>query len=439
MVGIAGAVPDPGNAEYHVRLGDIVVSDRNGVVQYDFVKAEPQAISHRNAPRPPGAGLLEAVGSLIAEELQNVRPWEKYIGKGIRDLGRTWKRPDNKSDVLEDVKSKPIRHPTDSDRRNGKPRVFHGTIASANKLLKDSSKRDALRNKFAVRAVEMEGSGIADSAWSLDKEYLVVRGTCDYCNPTKSNRWQKYAAIAAASYARSVIEAMSPSSNPAENKQTNIQPKTPPRKITLKFANINTTFEILFCDLFSLKGLRVIAVSEFFDSQLGNVVSTNSLHGIFLNKHFPNNLQEFDRQVDCQLAGRKYKVVKKSQGKNKSYPIGTSVLIAVDKIQYIVFSLCKADPKTCKADANMAMLVNALDGLWQFARINTNGEPLNLPLVGSGLSGVGIAPRDLLNLIILSAITDSKIKTITNAIRIVLHGSLMSEIDLREIQQHWSK
>ena len=38
MVGIAGAVPNPGKAEAHVRLGDLVMSGPQGVVQYDFDK-----------------------------------------------------------------------------------------------------------------------------------------------------------------------------------------------------------------------------------------------------------------------------------------------------------------------------------------------------------------------------------------------------------------
>ena len=38
MVGIAGGVPDPNNAENHVRLGDIVVSMDGGVMQFDLGK-----------------------------------------------------------------------------------------------------------------------------------------------------------------------------------------------------------------------------------------------------------------------------------------------------------------------------------------------------------------------------------------------------------------
>ncbi|MEP7125078.1 MAG: hypothetical protein ABJE95_29380 [Byssovorax sp.] len=37
MVGIAGGVPNPDRASDHVRRGDVVVSDRYGVIQYDFI------------------------------------------------------------------------------------------------------------------------------------------------------------------------------------------------------------------------------------------------------------------------------------------------------------------------------------------------------------------------------------------------------------------
>jgi nucleoside phosphorylase len=85
MVGIAGAVPNPNNVKAHVRLGDIVVSDRNGIVQYDMDKESPTETEIRNPPRPPGPALLEAARFLEAEELRNKRPWETYIDQAVHD------------------------------------------------------------------------------------------------------------------------------------------------------------------------------------------------------------------------------------------------------------------------------------------------------------------------------------------------------------------
>ena len=118
-----------------------------------------------------------------------------------------WARPDAGTDVLAgDVG--PVPHPSDPKRREGQPRVFLGPIASANTLLKDSAKRDALRNQFSAKAVEMEGSGITDATWTHGIGYLVVRGICDYCDAHKNDTWQNYAAMAAAAYVRALLESM---------------------------------------------------------------------------------------------------------------------------------------------------------------------------------------------------------------------------------------
>src|SRR5262249_9805613 len=52
MVGIAGGVPSPAKADEHVRLGDVVVSNQAGIVQYDFVKETAHDIVPRHPPRP---------------------------------------------------------------------------------------------------------------------------------------------------------------------------------------------------------------------------------------------------------------------------------------------------------------------------------------------------------------------------------------------------
>jgi nucleoside phosphorylase len=207
MTGIAGAVPNPSKPDDHVRLGDIVISGDKGVIQYDFDKESPHELEDRHFPRPPAAELLEAVRWLASEALLKKRPWDKYIDECIKQLGDEWRRPNESDDRLQDWDERPsVCHPTDAARTSGRPRIFQGTIASANKLLKNPVKRDALRDKYKVKAVEMEGSGIADATWHLDRGYLVIRGTCDYCNPDKGDVWHKYAAIIAAAYTRAVIE-----------------------------------------------------------------------------------------------------------------------------------------------------------------------------------------------------------------------------------------
>lgn len=211
MVGIAGGVPNPKKPADHVRLGDIVVSNQGGVVQYDFDKETVTSIEHRHSPRPPSPRLLDAVEALVAAEHEGHRPWIDYIVRAAHLKGSG--RPPEHMDVLTHSSRARtmLEHPTDPNRIPGQSRVFRGPIASANKLLKNPKKRDKLRDLFGVKAVEMEGSGIADATWDREVGYLVVRGICDYCDRNKGDDWQEYASIVAAAYARALLERMRPS------------------------------------------------------------------------------------------------------------------------------------------------------------------------------------------------------------------------------------
>lgn len=120
-----------------------------------------------------------------------------------------WRRPTPKKDKLIDTPDglgEPTRHPTDPTRRSKKPRVFLGPIGAANIVLADPKKRDALRDRYGIKAIEMEGYGVAEASWVANIGYLVVRGICDYCNSTKNDDWHGYAALIAAAYARTVVE-----------------------------------------------------------------------------------------------------------------------------------------------------------------------------------------------------------------------------------------
>jgi nucleoside phosphorylase len=209
MVGIAGGVPNPSKPDDHVRLGDVVVSDRYGVVQYDAVKLTAAGVEFRPTPRPPSPSLLHFVRHLNVRMLEGSRPWEEHLRRGLQSL--QWSRPADNSDLLSDSldPAKLIAHPEDAKRQSaGQPRVFLGTIGSSNTLLKDPARRDELRNRFGVKAIEMETAGLADAAWMHEIGYLGIRGICDYCDENKNDLWQHYAAMAAAAYARALLESM---------------------------------------------------------------------------------------------------------------------------------------------------------------------------------------------------------------------------------------
>lgn len=213
-----------------------------------------------------------------------------------------------------------------------------------------------------------------------------------------------------------------------------------PSQIEINIFNSNAIIEIIFGDIFLQDGIRAIAVNDFFDSKLGKPVSDKSLHGIFLRKCFGGHPDSFDKQVEEDLKATPYiDTPNKIDGKTKSYPIGTTALITANNDRYICFAFSKSNPNDCKASSDVTLMWQALNDLWKRARSEANGHPVNVPLVGSGLSGIGLPTRDLLNLIILSAITETKAKPITEKIRIIIHRERFEQIDLREVKKYWKE
>lgn len=204
MCGIAGGIRDDRSPECDVRLGDVVICDKFGVVQFDLGKDEGGSWKPTFHPRPPSAQLLEAANYMGAEELLDERPWETYLP--MAEQRNRSKRP------ADDAGAKPgtvINYPSNPERRAGSPQVLHGTIASSNTLLKHAHRRDELREQHRVLAVEMEGSGVADATWIEGRGgYLVVRGIVDFADSNKGDVWHGYAAYSVASVVRALLESM---------------------------------------------------------------------------------------------------------------------------------------------------------------------------------------------------------------------------------------
>ena len=210
MVGIAGGVPWPEKPEEHVRLGDVVFCNEEGVVQYDFGKLTHEGVFRKPPPRPPDPTLLYWSRILMADELNNEFRCDRILKKALDEAVVT--RPPETADVLysSSNSNEAIPHPKDPRRRDGRPRIFSGPIASANILLKNPVLRDLLRDQYGIKAVEMEGSGIADAGFLGQFGYFVIRGIVDYCDIHKDKIWRQYSAEAAAAYARALLEATPP-------------------------------------------------------------------------------------------------------------------------------------------------------------------------------------------------------------------------------------
>lgn len=223
LVGVAAGLP---NLSHHpprdIRLGDVLVGlpegESAGLVAYDLGKETNdgfQLLRYGHALAMTEPIVRSAIGSIKIEapnEASLFLPFFEAIREKEHANGN-FDDPGQHRDVLyigQDHASEPIeRIPRPPSKRT---RVWYGPIGSGDKLLKNSKKRDELRDKYGVIGLEMEAAGTMNRI-----PVGAIRGVCDYGDYHKNKEWQPYAAAMAAAYAKAVITQMPPEMPPDMN------------------------------------------------------------------------------------------------------------------------------------------------------------------------------------------------------------------------------
>lgn len=208
----------------------------------------------------------------------------------------------------------------------------------------------------------------------------------------------------------------------------------PARRVEIRIPASDSSIAVEFGDIFSKDGCIAIQVNEFFDSLLGQHVSPHSLHGLFISDVLGGQSASFDALVASALAGVPFETVPRPNGNPKRYHIGTTASVDVNSKRYLLFAFARTDIATLKASATVHEFWDASSGLWEAVRVGSNGNPVFVPLLGTGLSGVGLPERQLLELLILSFVYHTKKNKITKQVTVVLHPSLRKTIDLKSIK-----
>ncbi|MDH5388982.1 MAG: DUF6430 domain-containing protein [Gammaproteobacteria bacterium] len=210
-----------------------------------------------------------------------------------------------------------------------------------------------------------------------------------------------------------------------------------PRRVSIKVNTSDTTLNIYYGDIFKQVGYIVISVNEFFDSELGDPVSEHSLHGMVIKQYFGGHPESFDSAIQKDLKDQCFEQIERDRGNLKKYPIGTTAKIIANEHKFLLFALSHTNIETFKASSDLSTMLTALHGLFSRSRDCTGGEKLNIPLIGSGISGVGLPATQLLQLIVLAIIDETKKKQICKEINLVIHESRFDEVDLETIKRQW--
>ncbi|KAK4497802.1 hypothetical protein PRZ48_010456 [Zasmidium cellare] len=225
LVGIGAGVPRP---EHDVRLGDIVVSrplgTTGGVIQYDLVKAKATGSELAGHLAAPPAALQKAAMSLasqhaldesdipgIIEDVFEKHPklaksgqWAYPKTERDRLSAETYLRSGVDFSLAEDCRD-PEGDVVREARETWCPEIHFGAIGSGDTLVKDVAQREIILKRLPAECLclEMEAAGLMNAF-----PCLVIRGICDYGDSRKNDKWQKYAALAAAAYAKELLDSM---------------------------------------------------------------------------------------------------------------------------------------------------------------------------------------------------------------------------------------
>ena len=130
-----------------------------------------------------------------------------------------------------------------------------------------------------------------------------------------------------------------------------------------------------------------------------------------------------------------------TQKKEKLYQPGTVASIEYLQQKYLLVAITKTELKGHIPidNCDVTRLWIALQEFWQNARYLTRGSPVNIPLIGSGVTGISLHPNQLLELNVLAIINAlSRSGPITSSeIRIILHPRFLDDIDLDNFQKIW--
>lgn len=207
------------------------------------------------------------------------------------------------------------------------------------------------------------------------------------------------------------------------------------KEVNFKLANTQILITIKFGNLFEEDGDFWVPVNEFFDSELGDLVSTKSVHGDFIASFLKGNSNEFAKLTSEALQEFSSETLPRTRGRNRKYKIGTTARLKFGSRNVFLTSFTNTDIETNKSSADLPMVWTAILAGMKASHSYGGGNRLLMPLIGAGRSGVNIEPKRLLSILIEGIKAGST--NFSQPITIVLHQSFLGEIDLTSIKKDW--
>lgn len=200
--------------------------------------------------------------------------------------------------------------------------------------------------------------------------------------------------------------------------------------------NFNPDLDIIVeqGDLFKKQGIIVIPVNEYFDTIVDEIIiSSTSIHGMFINNLWRDRLTDLQNRIDTELAKQQDKKIsddERTGGNPSKYPIGTCIDIKDGGNTYVLFALTHFD-KNQKAYTDSEEYDDVIKNLINHIENIAGARTVYMPVPGTGLSRLKKEPqRTLLHM--LERINFIKDFSIVGDLHIVIYS--LKHYNLNEIE-----
>lgn len=206
-------------------------------------------------------------------------------------------------------------------------------------------------------------------------------------------------------------------------------------KYTIKNKDIDIT--LVVGNIFKEKGAKIIPTNTTFDTKTeGEFISEKSIQGQFQKKYYKNNLEDFNNLIASKLKGIPIeKVLIRKKSKNKQYAIGTTIKVEQEGERFYFLAIADVN-EYGKPNSNFENLKLSFAKAWEFISEQGHMEPIVMPVLGTGRTGVNVSRQDVIKEIIFSFVATTRENKISDELKICIHPKDIKNIDFIELQEY---
>ena len=180
----------------------------------------------------------------------------------------------------------------------------------------------------------------------------------------------------------------------------------------------------------AVNGVKVIPVNEYFDTHNGDgIINPSSLHGQFLSL-FDGRIDELKQKVETQLA----QIQPLPSNRQRTmvpglpqvrYPLGTCIRITDNGNTYMLVAVTRFDQNE-HVDVATEEYPEIIRKMYNGIEHLQDGNPVYLPLIGSGISGYQLTNMQILDTLVQMAHNADRL-AVTQGIHICIYNDMQME------------